>query len=233
MTTPDEQLLKLRGYIDQADELIAQLLIARCEIVSQVAALKAAYWPNKCHIRSGREGRQHRWVEGRFKDTAATPRMALAIWRQLIGGSTNIESPLGITYLGSYPEHRFLAREYFGVEINATRAATLIDAVDTLHRKQSNIMILPHPESASWWQDIGTYAASGLRIFAALPVDSGMLPADCTPAVALAAITPEDSGDDLSYFVSLSGGGLQIVDGFTTQREAAVFIGAHPRPIRL
>jgi chorismate mutase len=230
MKKPEERLQELRGYIDQADELIAQLLIARSEVVGQVAVLKAANWPKNCHIRSGREGQMHRWVAQRFAGTAASPRMTLAMWRQLIGGSTHIESPLNITYLSNYPEHRFLAREYFGVQVNSKKASTLLDAVDSIHRNESNIVVLPHPESASWWQNIGSYSGSGLRIFALLPVDTASLPTDCTPAVALAAITPENSGDDVSYFVTLDGG-LEIVDGFHTQRDGAIFIGAHPRPI--
>ncbi len=230
MTTPEERLQELRGYIDQADELIAQLLIARTEIIATVAELKRENWPSNCHLRPGREGCMHRAMTERFEGTLVSKRMALALWRQLIGGSTQIESPLSVTYLGNYPEHRFFAREYFGFQVATTKATTLLDAVDTIHRRQSNILVLPHPESSSWWQNIGSYSASNLRIFAAIPADAGILPSDCTSAVALADVTPEPSGDDISYFVTLDGA-LEIVDGFVTKRDGAIFIGAHPRPL--
>ena len=85
MDSPEEQLLAHRARIDQVDELIAQLLIARTQVIGDVAKLKAANWPNACHIRPAREGQMHRALVQRFRGTDFSTRTALAIWRQLIG----------------------------------------------------------------------------------------------------------------------------------------------------
>ena len=232
MDNPDEQLSAHRARIDQVDELLSQLLIARSQVISDVAKLKAKHWPNSCHIRPAREGQMHRDVVQRFRGTEFSPRTGLAMWRQLIGGSTHMESPLNVTYLNPYPEHRFMAREYFGVQIGARHAPTFTDALEDIRNGSSNILILPHPESHAWWRDYSSFHSTGLRVFASLPVETGILPKDCTPAIAMATVNPEDSGDDISYFVTQDGG-LEIVDRFVTERSGATFIGAHAHPITL
>lgn len=235
MDTPEQKLQQFRDRIDAVDEQLARLLIERIGIIREVARLKAANWPKACHIRPGREGQMHHAIARRFAGTGFPPLMALAMWRQMIGGSTHVESPLNITYLDAHPEHQFLGREYFGVQIGATRAATLAEGVATLEAKQSNILILPDPHCSDWWKDTQTLQQAGLFIFAQLPVVHDTLPEGATRAVALAAITPEDSGNDVSYFVSNQGGTphLEIIAGFKNAREGAIFLGAHPDAVHL
>ena len=239
MESPADKLQQFRDRIDAVDEQLARLLVARIGIIREVAVLKAVHWPSTaCHIRPGREGQMHQALAKRFTGTGFSPLMALAMWRQLIGGSTHVESPLKVTYLDAYPEHRFLARESFGEQGGARQAATLTEALATLAAKQSNILVLPDPRAAEWWRDAALLREAGLSIFATLPVAEGNLPEGCMGAVALAALAPEDSGDDVSYFVSSTGdvGGaqwLEIIDGFHTTHEGAAFLGAHPRAVRL
>ena len=232
MPTPEQQLQSLRDRIDATDESIIRLLIERIGIIREVAVLKAKNWPNACHIRSGREGRMHQALAKRFEGTGFPPLMALAIWRQLIGGSTHVESPLNVTYLAQFPEHQFLAREYFGVQISARKTETLVEACAECAVGKSNILILPTPRESDWWRNGAQLVQHGLFIFASLPVTEENFPHDATRAVALAPVTPENSGDDISYFLTTTGE-LAIIDGFTTNHDASLFLGAHPRPIRL
>jgi chorismate mutase len=190
MDSPEQHLEQFRARIDALDEQLARLFIERIGIIREVAALKAKHWPSACHIRPGREGRMHAAIAKRFGGTGFSPMMGVAIWRQLIGGSTHVESPLRISYLANYPEHRFFAREYFGVQIGTQEATSLADAVATLKENRSNILLLPTPENNGWWRDYKTLQAAGLFIFAALPVLAGNAPAGTTSALALAAITP-------------------------------------------
>ncbi len=233
MDKNEEKLKEFRSYIDEVDELLAKLLIVRTQVVEQVGALKAKSSPGKCHIRPAREGQMHRKLAERFKDTEVPPRMALAIWRQLIGGSTHLESPLNVSYLRAYPEHRYLAREYFGTQIGSRDAAGLTEALADLRAGESNLLILPHPESHSWWMESTVLHAMGLRIFAYIPVETHLLPKEATAAVALAPVKLEDSGDDISYFINQNTGGLEIVDGFVAEKPNHIFLGAHPKPLNL
>ncbi len=230
MENPEENLTALRARIDKLDEQLAALLNQRIGVIREVAALKAAHWPNNCHIRPGREGQMHRAIAERFLNSEFPPLAALAIWRQLIGASTHLESPLNIVCLNANPEHAWLAREYFGVQIGLQLVPTLVDAFAHLRNDTSNILILPAPINADWWKAAEGFRAAELKIFASLPVVGDNLPVGMEGAVALAKLKPEPSGDDVSYHVH--NGELVTTVGFNPE-GAGYFLGAHPRPIHL
>lgn len=228
MTKPEEKLTGLRQRIDAIDETIARALEERTGIIAEVAALKAEHWPKACHIRPGREGQMHRAIQKRFAGTNVPVITALSIWRQLIGGSTHLESPLIATVIDH--DHRFLAREYFGLQASVTLAQNLGDALERIKNNSSNLLILPSPDISDWWKNARMIQEAGLAIFASLPLVEGTLPAGVRPAVALAQLKPEPSGDDISYYVNA--GQLEKFDGFIEGRDG-VFLGSHPRPISL
>lgn len=228
--TPEEQLAQHRGRIDALDEKLSALLIERIGIIGEVAELKAKHWPNSCHIRPGREGQMHAAIAGRFANSPFPPLAALAIWRQLIGASTHLESPLNVVSLAAHPEHAWMAREYFGVQVGEQLASSLVDALAHIRNGSSNIVILPHPEQDEWWKGAEAIRAAEVSIFAYLPVVGNNLPQGAMPAVALAKLTPEDSGDDISYHVENKE--LIVRPGFHPD-EAGIFLGAHPRAIHL
>ncbi len=228
MTKPEAQLAALRQRIDALDNTIAEALIARAAVVREVAELKAQHWPAACHIRPGREGQMHQAIARRFTGTGFPPLTALSIWRQLIGGSTQIESPLAAVVIE--PDHRFLAREYFGLQVSTSVAADFSQAIARVKEGIANLVILPAPDLADWWKNTQPLSETGLRIFAALPLVEGNLPAGVRPAVALAAIAPEPSGDDVSYYINQ--GNIERLDGFIEGRDG-FFLGAHPRQIEL
>lgn len=228
METPEATLQTFRAEIDAIDEQLAQLLVQRIGIIQQVATLKARHWPKSCHIRPGREGQMHRALQQRFTGTAFPPLTALAIWRQLIGGSTHLESPLVATVIDQ--DHRFLVREYFGLQAPVSTAQNFADALDRVKSGGANLLVLPSPDISDWWKNARMIQDAGLCIFASLPLVEGTLPAGVRPAVALAALAPEPSGDDISYYVT--GGKLEKFDGFIEGRDG-IFLGAHPRPIEL
>lgn len=232
MASPEQKLQEFRARIDAVDDQLIRLFIERIGIIREVAALKGEHWPKPCHIRPGREGEMHQALARRFTGTGFPPLMALAIWRQLIGGSTHVESPLNITYFADHPEHRYFAREYFGVQAGTTAAASLAEALRTLDEGSSNILVLPTPPHGDWWRDTAALQRAGLFIFATLPVAAGNAPSGTMPAVALAALTPEDSGNDISYFVEADGT-LVTEPRFVTEREGAAYLGSHPRAISL
>ena len=253
----EAQLTQLRSAIDRIDDQLIALLHERIEVVHQVAGLKAKHWPKDCYIRPGREGAMHRRIAHAFEGSRFAPKAAVAIWRLLIGSSTTVESPLNIAYLASHPEHYWLAREYFGPLVGLTSVA----APGLVER--SNMLLLPTPELSgdSWWRTPPSHKGEALQVFAKLPVANEELSHDATPAVALAAIAPEPSGNDISYLVlTLEKGAkaphardarvfqrgqqhLVVVDGFVTPDSEAYkafltdavtdhyWLGAHPRPL--
>jgi len=229
--TPEQQLSEFRARIDVIDESITQLLLDRCAIVRQVAALKNTHWPADCHIRPGREGQMHRAIAERFKGTDIPPLVAITIWRQLIAAATNLESPLTVVYGADFHDHAWLAREYFGPLVGLNRANNLEEMLASIRDKQSNIALLPADLSAPCWKMAAQIQSSGLMIFGLAPVVPSNMPAGTQPALALAVLAPEPSGDDISYF--LQNNKIITIDGFQNTHVDAVFLGAHPRPLSL
>jgi chorismate mutase len=215
--TPEQTLETLRARIDGLDDQLIALLNERIGVVKQVAALKAQHWPNNCHIRPGREGRMHQRIAERFATSDFPAAAALTIWRQIIGASTHVESPLKIAVKNS--AQAALAREYFGSTAEIVPCKTLADAMEGIAQGRVT-MLLATP------RDLGVIHASNpaLKVFAALPVATPKKPL----AIALANITPEPSGDDISYH--LEDNRIVARPGFNPE---GVFLGAHPRPIRL
>lgn len=199
--SPAERLASFRARIDAMDAQIGALLLERTTIIREVAELKAAHWPGACHIRPAREGQMHRAIAARFAGTDIPPIAALAIWRQMIGAATSLESPLSVVSLTHQPHHAWLAREYFGAGVGNVSEQSLAEALDTMAHGDANILLLPAAESDDWWRDAGLFASHSLSIFATLPVSSQPLPHGAAPALALAPVKPEPSGHDLSYLV--------------------------------
>ncbi len=213
MTDPNQQLLQLRARIDAMDDAIARLLVERIGIIREVAALKAEHWPNSCHIRPAREGQMHEALARRFAGTDMAPAVALSIWRQLIGASTSLESPLTVTALLQAPHHAWLAREYFGVNVGFKPEHSIADMLDHITGGSANILLLPFPGApeSDWWVDAQLFTTHGLSIFATVPVTTAPLPYDAAPALALATVTPEPSGNDVSYFALAMGADVSPV----------------------
>ncbi len=226
MENPEQQLAEFRARIDTIDDQLAELLIERTHIIEQVGPLKNAHWPRDCHIRPGREARMHRWVIERFKASRFSTRAALLIWRQIIGASTTLESPLTVVVLDV--NHRPRARNYFGANAVITHCATLSELTEKLADKTCNIALIPANFEAGWWNAL----PEDFRIFTQLPLlvyDQATLPT----LYALAALTPEPSGDDVSFYAV--DGQLKILDGFVTPETASLpdarFLGACAKPL--
>ncbi len=209
--SPEQTLEQHRARIDALDSQLMTLLKERIAVVKQVAALKAEHWPGTCHIRSGREGRMHQRVVAEFKNSDFPAAAALAIWRQIIGASTHVESPLRIAVTSA--EQAAMAREYFGVTAEVKQFA---DFAQALAAKQSTILFATLADLP-----VVRAIAPKFKIFAALPLQQGK-----PTALALAELTPEASGDDISYY--LREGRIETKPGFEPSDQ---WLGAHPRPI--
>jgi len=226
METPEQKLAGYRAQIDAIDDAMTRLLMERTQIVEQVGLLKNANWPSDCHIRAGREARMHRYIIERFAGSNFSTRAALLIWRQIIGASTALESPLNVAVL--HADHRPRARNYFGANAQVRVCASLAEITASLTSKTSTIALLPAALEAGWWQAL----PERYRIFTQLPIlaeDQAHLPT----LYALAAITPEPSGEDVSFYVV--DGQLITLEGFVPPENAnlpnARWLGACAKPL--
>ncbi len=196
-------LHELRTRIDTLDDTLIALLRERIAIIHDVAALKRAHTPAQCHIRSGREGAMHRRIYESFKGSDFPPSAALAIWRQIIGASTHLESPITIALPEAASSLREQAYAYFGRVVGILTTENTQASLNAIIMKQATIALLPPPSADAFdgWQQLAQHPA--LKVFAALPV---VLSAQVSPvAYAVAAITPEPSGEDMTLLFCAKG----------------------------
>lgn len=233
-----EQLAALRASIDAIDDELIALFKKRIGIIHHVADLKSTHTPAACHIRPGREGEMHTRIYNAFKDSDFPPAAALVIWRQIIGASTHLESPITVAYAGE-EALRWHAREYFGRNVSFVKTDSVEDALKAVENKHATIALLPAPsdENLADWARMEHHPA--LKAFAALPV---LLDANDMPAgIAVAAVAPEPTGNDITLLLVPAGSPIQgrvkarnashmlvAVDGFSTETGS---IGTLPAPL--
>lgn len=221
---PTAILADYRKQIDTIDDELVRLLTARSDIVTKVKTLKDANWPSACHIRPGREGAMHAAMFTRFKNTPIGAQAGAELWRLIISASTMIESQLKIVTL---PATSALAQCYFSPLAQYEEAADMNGVIDALINHRAEIACIP---------DDNTMLAAiikkraDLRVFAYAPL---VLNDSKTPqALFVGFVTPEASGDDVSYF--LHEGDVVSINGYHESHptlSGATFIGAHATPL--
>ncbi len=202
----DAQLALYRDQIDAMDDQIVSLLKSRTEIVHRVGALKAEHLPGRCPLRPGREATQLRRIYAAFQGSRFLPEAAIGIWRAIIGASLCVEGEFRICVYATeeHPDLYWLAKEYFGSFMTITREPGVKRIMGNVIDGKATIGVLPmlrSGASAPWWPDLSLSGHDGPKIFARMPFHEQPRPAlDKHCALAIGMITPEDTGDDVSFF---------------------------------
>lgn len=189
-------LKALRTRIDAVDDQLIALLKERIGIIHEVASYKRAHTPADCHIRPGREGEMHRRIQQAFEDSDFPPAAALLIWRQIIGASTHLESPITIAVGPGQDGLAWHAREYFGRPVRHFTAGSITEAIDSVLTKRATIALLPAPTDTNLVEWAALAQHPQLQAFASLPVV--LAPGESPAGYAIAAVATEASGDDVS-----------------------------------
>lgn len=226
-----QSLAQLRADIDALDSELIALLKKRIGIIHRVAALKREHTPGACHIRSGREGAMHKRIFDTFAGSDFPPAAALSIWRQIIGASTHLESPITVAVAGD-EALRWHAREYFGRSVTFLQEADIASALRAVEEQRATIALLPQPNASNIaaWAELQSHPA--LQVFASLPMvlAEGEEPTGC----AVAAITPEPSGEDVTLLLLPAG---EAAEGCVLAENATHMLvaveGFHNDPRRL
>lgn len=218
-------LAAARVEIDRIDDEIHDLLMARAEVVGQVAAAKGPALLSASPIRIEREAQMLRRLAARHK--GPLPFMSVAdLWHELIAAMTAIQAPFAATIAGGDGAvQRFdLARQQFGSSIPVTVAEDARNAVRQVADGSAGVAVLPAPENgqrgakpgdAPWWTLLNR-AEGSPSIVAALPfvvaaegdapVRRRYLAGDGPRAVVVAKAPRNPSGDDITLVVSTSSG---------------------------
>jgi chorismate mutase len=213
---------KLAGYrqqIDAIDDQLIALLKQRIGIVAQVGKMKREETPLRNFIRSGREAVMVKRIYEEFRGSDFHPAAAAAMWRQVISASIYHEAPLTLAVT---PMHSALAAEYFGGFMPQQHCP---DAATALHHAATaaqTVAIIAPQEAALLAQP--EYQC--LKIFALLPFLPSAAPQP--QGYAVAQLTPEATGEDVSLF--FSNDHIIAKDGYHPQEP--FWLGSYATPIQ-
>ncbi len=227
MTTPKktdprpEKLIAFREEIDRVDDQLIALLKEREQIVQKVGEFKREQGATGCFIRPGREANMLRRIWNTFENEPFPNLAATSIWRMIIAASTGMESDFRISaYAPSDdPTLFWLAREYFGAFTEITRQPNCNRVVGDIVSGETEVGILPHAKSSddNWWVALAQQEENPPQIFAHIPFVTHSSENERYSGLAIARVTPEPTGDDISL-VAIESAGVstsKLIDLFT------------------
>ncbi|MEZ5690378.1 MAG: chorismate mutase [Rickettsiales bacterium] len=204
----EKELAIFRKQIDEIDNVIISQLKKRIGIVKQVGSLKYSKTNIPCPIRPGREAEMIRDITERFAESDFPAASAAAIWRIIIGASTNVESKLTTSIFSDEKESKlyWLAREYFGPNIPIIKQPYVKRVISDVIEDKASVGIVPNMDNISdddnWWVLLLQQGENSPKIFAHIPfVNNQPTDRNNPSALAIAKLIPEPSGDDISIIV--------------------------------
>ncbi len=206
------RLARLRARIDEIDDRLLDLLVARLDTVAQIAALKGDREENRLALRPAREAAVLRRLvaraEGRF------PRDTLVrMWRELFAAATRLQTPFSLALCSGPEDLRLVARDHFGAVtpvIDATSPAHALRLLDE-GRAQLALLPLPGPEDR-WWIDLAAAEPERFRVLARLPFVRLAGVAAESGALLVGDLPLQASGEDRSLLV------LEAQEGLSRSR---------------
>lgn len=196
-------LADLRVQIDALDAELLRLVDARAALGRAIGAVKAKEAAGGAPVSLLRPDREALLIRKllNMPHEAASAGVIVRIWRELISENLRIQGGLHLDLSSADQSREVLvwARERFGFAPSfgyLNGPAEVIAAA----RDPRHIGVLSlDPRGGAWWARL--LAEPQVRIIAALPELSAARP----HAVAIAAVAPEPTGDDITFFVSDSG----------------------------
>lgn len=197
----------LRQEIDKIDDKLHALLRARAEVVTLVAAAKAATAGDAPApaFRPGREADVLRALAARHDGPFGLPSL-VRIWREIISGMTRIQQDIVVA--AYRPEKGDtdgwdLARDHFGLGMRYLPMRRSRDVVSAVRDGRAGIGVVPAPGGEDgeepWWPLLAADSGDLPRIALKLPF---LRPAGAAPAREHAVIAmpgPEPEGVDVDY----------------------------------
>ncbi len=213
----------LRADIDALDAELLRLVDARAALGQAIGAAKAREeTPDApgCLLRPDREAMLLRKLLAMPRRTASAE-VVMRIWRELISENLRIQgAPAGGLHLNlsardQSQEVLVWARERFGFAPTYSYVDDATAAIAATRDVRQLAVLSLDPRGGAWWARL--LAEPRVRIIAALPEMSKGRP----HAVALAAMAPEPTGDDMTFWVSDAAGNENRMIEALSQRGLA------------
>lgn len=191
----------LRREIDEIDASLHKLIMRRAAIVEQVAVAKGPQADSG--MRPGREAVILRHLAARHEGPFGRGSL-LRIWREIIATLTAMQGPYNVAVFSDDSDGLWdLTRDHFGSYTELSACATRREVVAGVAGGSWTHGVLPYPadeDERPWWA--GLWSAEAPRVVLRLPfVEPGNVRGGGAPALVIARVAPEDSGDDRSLLL--------------------------------
>lgn len=214
MSTAPSDLVELRHRIDELDDALHDVLMARAAVVESIARLKQrdAMPP----LRSGREAQIVRRILARHRGPLPKPTL-VRLWRELLAGTIamQIDLRLAVYSPANDPGLWDLARDHYGSHVAMVGFRSAGEVLRAVANGRAILGVLPVPGEGEprlapgqdWWRFLGGEAPA-LRVVAKLPFGARGNARGDGDAFVIAALEPEESGADCSLFLIETGEAL-------------------------
>ena len=207
MSAISSDLTDLRSHIDEIDDRMHDLLIARAEIVAQVAATKKG--DDIAFYQPGREAQILRRLAARHHG-ALPVAPVIRIWRELLAATVRLETPFAIAVFAPAEAQGFwdLARDHYGSHAPMSAYRSIGQVIRAVSEGQAAVGILPMPEEGDadpWWRHLLSQRHNAPRVVARLPFGvRGNARGDGSDAFVIGRGVLQETGADRTLFVTES-----------------------------
>ncbi len=211
MSAIPSDLTDLRGHIDEIDDRIHDLLIARAEIVAQVAATKKG--GDVAFYQPGREAQILRRLVARHHGVLPVAPV-IRIWRELLAATVRLETPFAVAVFARAEAQGFwdLARDHYGSHAPMSAYRSIGQVIRAVTEGQAAVGILPMPEEGDadpWWRYLLSQNDNAPRVVARLPFGvRGNAKRDGADAFVIGRGMQQETGADRTLFVTESAAGV-------------------------
>jgi chorismate mutase / prephenate dehydratase len=214
MESAEPPLEDLRKEIDRIDRAMLDLLIERTDVVRAIGGIKGDRLDGRLALRPAREAIILRRLVTEARDRFPR-RVLVRMWRELLAAMTRLQTPTSVAVhapAGSFATWD-LARDHFGSTTPMIRSESASQAIRAVSDRSTEVAVLPLPnDDDSWWLALLSEQPERLRVFARLPfVADGPGGGEGPGALALGALAPEPSGDDLALLAIEADPGMSRV----------------------
>ncbi|HEX7006097.1 MAG TPA: chorismate mutase [Alphaproteobacteria bacterium] len=171
MSASEDRLKSLRREIDEIDDKLHDLIMARMETVAKIGKAKSA--DNQEILRPAREAAiQRRLVE---RHRGAFPRIGLVrIWRELISASIAAQGEFRVAVYVPDGSHGTieLAREEYGSATPLLVCRSVGEVIGLVSDGKAAVGVLPLPrveDKEPWWRNLVATAKAVPKVVARLP----------------------------------------------------------------
>lgn len=205
MTSPVESLESLRREIDAIDDQMHDLLMQRVEIVGRVASVKNRD-ASPVFIRPEREALILRRLAERHGGRLPT-KVVVRVWREILAAAAGMQSPLTVAVYASDDAVGYwdLARDHYGSATRMSLHGAANAVVRAVVDGTATVGVVPlsrDGEAEPWWPLLVGAGENAPSVVTRLPfIANDTRPAEPEGALAIARMTQQPTGDDVSMIV--------------------------------